>query len=135
MSNPFNEDDGTSNPDHSTLLGGLPGAQGFAGSQNASSERRLEERNSVITARGTAEGLVLRVDGRVETSDLISCVRDFVESRRSFLSGNDVAFEWIGKRPDDSVIQNLTNVLSSGSHRSRLGRQVSEFSPNSRQNR
>lgn len=113
MSNPFNEDDGTNTPEHSTLLGGLTGGQGFAGTQSASSERRVEERNSVITARGTAEGLVLRVDGRVETTDLITSVRDFVESRRSFLSGNDVAFEWIGRRPEESVIQNLTNVLSS----------------------
>jgi len=113
MSNPFNEDDGTNTPDHSGLLGGLTGSQGLTGIQTGSSERRIEERNSVITARGTAEGLVLRVDGRVETTDLITSVRDFVESRRSFLSGNDVAFEWIGKRPDESVIQGLTNVLSS----------------------
>ena len=112
MSNPFNEDDGANTPDNSTFQGGFSGSQSKLSSESSPSERRIEDRNSVITARGTAEGLVLRVDGRVETSDLVASVRDFLESRRSFLSGNDVAFEWIGKRPEDSVIQNLTSILS-----------------------
>jgi septum formation inhibitor MinC len=55
---------------------------------------------------------VLRVDGRVDSEDLLAAVRDFLNSRRSFLSGNDVAFEWIGKRPDEIVVQNVTAVLS-----------------------
>lgn len=101
MTNPFNEgDDGRE--------GALPGSTGLG----QASSRRGEERNSVITARGTSEGLVLRVDGRVETEDLLVSVREFLESRRSFLSGNDVAFEWIGQRPDDSVIQTLTGILA-----------------------
>ncbi len=107
MNNTFNDDDRANNPENTAF------GSGFSGNQGALSERRIEERNSVITARGTAEGLVLRVDGRVETSDLIASVRDFVESRRSFLSGNDVAFEWIGKRPEDSVVQSLAGLLSS----------------------
>jgi septum formation inhibitor MinC len=112
MSNPFNEDEGTNTPDNSTFQSGFSGTQPALSSDGNPSERRIEDRNSVITARGTADGLVLRVDGRVETSDLIASVRDFLESRRSFLSGNDVAFEWIGKRPEDSIIQNLTSILS-----------------------
>jgi septum site-determining protein MinC len=112
MSNPFNEDDGANTPDNSTFQGGFSGSQSRLSSESGPSERRIEDRNSVITARGTAEGLVLRVDGRVETTDLVASVREFIESRRSFLSGNDVAFEWIGKRPEDSVIQNLTSILS-----------------------
>jgi septum formation inhibitor MinC len=67
----------------------------------------------VITARGTSEGLVLRIDGRVASDDLIVAVREFLESRRSFLSGNDVAFEWMGQRPDESVVQKLTGILGS----------------------
>jgi septum formation inhibitor MinC len=39
-------------------------------------------------------------------------VREFLESRRSFLSGNDVAFEWIGQRPEESVVQTLATILS-----------------------
>jgi septum site-determining protein MinC len=55
---------------------------------------------------------VLRIDGRVETADLLASVREFLESRRSFLSGNDVAFEWIGQRPEDAVVQTLAATLA-----------------------
>jgi septum site-determining protein MinC len=112
MTNPFNEDEGF-NELGSTTPGGLPGSQPASESTRGSAhDRKIEDRSSVITARGTAEGLVLRVDGRVETEDLILAIREFLESRRSFLSGNDIAFEWIGKRPEDSIIHNLVGMLS-----------------------
>lgn len=112
MTNPFNEDEGF-HQSGSTTPGGFSTSQSpNASAQSSTHERKIEDRSSVITARGTAEGLVLRVDGRVETEDLILAIREFLESRRSFLSGNDVAFEWVGKRPDDSVIQNLVTILS-----------------------
>ncbi len=101
MTNPFNEGG-------EGREGVIPGSAGLG----QTSSRRTEERNSVITARGTSEGLVLRIDGRVETDDLLTSVREFLESRRSFLSGNDVAFEWIGQRPEDSVVQTLATILS-----------------------
>jgi septum formation inhibitor MinC len=101
MTNPFNEGE---------EIGGGGAPQSTNAAQSAG--RRAEERSSVITARGTSEGLVLRVDGRVESTDLLVAVREFLESRRSFLSGNDVAFEWIGQRPDEAVVQTLTGILS-----------------------
>jgi len=70
-------------------------------------------RSNIITARGTTEGLVLRIDGRVEESDLTTAIREFLESRRSFLQGNDVAFEWVGKKPGDELIHELTALLAS----------------------
>jgi septum formation inhibitor MinC len=73
----------------------------------------VENRSNIITARGTAEGLVLRIDGRVEEGDLTLAIREFLESRRSFLQGNDVAFEWVGKKPGDELIHELTNLLAS----------------------
>ena len=76
-------------------------------------DQESEVRSSVVTARGTAEGLVLRIDGRVDEADLTLSIRDFLESRRSFLQGNDVAFEWIGKKPGDELIQELTELLAS----------------------
>lgn len=105
MSNPFNEDEGQQEyVEGQAPLGGAQIGQGAS--------KRTEERSSVITARGTSDGLVLRVDGRVETSDLMVAVREFLESRRSFLSGNDVAFEWVGRRPEEQVVQELTSILS-----------------------
>ncbi len=76
-------------------------------------EAETEIRSSVITARGTAEGLVLRIDGRVDAADLIEAAREFLESRRSFLQGNDVAFEWVGRKPAEEIVSALTSLLSS----------------------
>lgn len=75
-------------------------------------EQESETKSNVITARGTAEGLVLRIDGRVDESDLTVAARDFLESRRSFIQGNDVAFEWVGRKPSEELVQELTAILS-----------------------
>jgi septum site-determining protein MinC len=56
---------------------------------------------------------VLRIDGRVDGADLAEAAREFLESRRSFLQGNDVAFEWVGRKPSDEVISTLTTLLAS----------------------
>lgn len=115
MNNPFNEDEGLNDFENAPTTG-IPGASAELSQDTQGSSvttRRSEDRSTVITARGTAEGLVLRVDGRVDTQDLIVSVREFLESRKSFLSGNDVAFEWVGRRPDDAVVQNLTTILAS----------------------
>jgi septum formation inhibitor MinC len=82
-------------------------------SANKEGQPDTESRSNIITARGTAEGLVLRIDGRVEEGDLTLAIREFLESRRSFLQGNDVAFEWVGKKPGDELIHDLTNLLAS----------------------
>ncbi len=115
MSNSFNEEDSAKGT--STTAAGFPeGAVAQStlvqGSEVAAASRKIEDRNNVITARGTSEGLVLRIDGRVEAEDLVGAVREFLNSRRSFLSGNDVAFEWIGKRPDEAIIQTVTAILN-----------------------
>lgn len=115
MNNPFNEDEtlgqfgDIENPSAAGIAGEPPASQ----TPTTQAPRRTEEKNSVITARGTAEGLVLRIDGRVEAQDLVVSVREFLESRRSFLSGNDVAYEWIGRKPEETVVQTLTTMLGS----------------------
>lgn len=116
MSKPFNEEDGAPEsagtpPNFSKTDSGSTSTVANSADSHAAS-RRIEDRSNVITARGTSEGLVLRIDGRVEPEDLLTAVREFLNSRRSFLSGNDVAFEWIGQRPDETVIQTVTGILS-----------------------
>ena len=111
MSNPFNdEDSGLEITGTPSGVSPYPASESLSGGAGAPA-RKLEERSNVITARGTSEGLVLRVDGRVESEDLLSAVREFLESRRSFLSGNDVAFEWVGQRPEEAVVQTITSML------------------------
>lgn len=57
------------------------------------------ESAAVVTARGTGSGLVIRLDGRVSQEELRTAVRDFLVSRKRFLSGNEVSLEWIGAKP------------------------------------
>lgn len=119
MNTPFNGDDeGFLGADPLSGMPGTPPSPSFSGStlspQSSPSSQSggSDDRGSVITARGTAEGLVLRIDGRVDYKDLLIAFRDFLESRRSFLSGHDVAFEWVGKKADDIIVQELTSILS-----------------------
>jgi septum formation inhibitor MinC len=114
MTGSFNDDDNVGFEAGTTPLEGL----GLQGLEISTSPAKVEEqegdaRSSVITARGTAEGLVLRVDGRVQEEDLKVAVREFLESRRSFIQGNDVAFEWVGRKPGDDLVHELTAVLAS----------------------
>jgi septum formation inhibitor MinC len=69
------------------------------------------EPSSVVTARGTADGLVLRVDARIESVKLLDTVSSFVDKRRAFLAGNEVALEWVGAKPSDSIVQELCDRL------------------------
>ncbi len=71
------------------------------------------ERGGLVTARGTAEGLVLRLDGRVEPASLKQALLEFLNSRRGFLGGNEVSLEWVGKKPEDSFLSEVTEVLTS----------------------
>lgn len=110
MNNPFNEDGETFDATGAEAL--TPAAAASTSPTAPEPSRGAEERSSVITARGTAEGLVLRIDGRVNHDDLKAAVAEFLESRRSFLMGNDVAFEWVGRKPEDAVVQSLTTLLA-----------------------
>jgi len=71
-----------------------------------------EEKSNIITARGTAEGLVLRIDGRVEKSSLIEAVASFVSTRRSFLEGHSVAIEWVGSKPSEDAALEVSDLLN-----------------------
>lgn len=124
MTGPFNDDDlsfEASQPFEGTPQ--APSPFGVTIAQTTPSSRAdqsksqanvdIDGRSNVITARGTSEGLVLRVDGRVDEADLKVATREFLESRRSFLQGNDVAFEWVGRKPSDELVSELSDLLSS----------------------
>lgn len=114
MTGSFNDDENVGFEGDIPLQGlGISNTPSRSETPTRAEEQETEVRNSVITARGTAEGLVLRIDGRVEESDLTLAIREFLESRRSFLQGNDVAFEWIGKKPGEDLIHELTALLAS----------------------
>jgi len=91
----------------------VPVGEGSRGDLVSVADAAGSFRGGVVTARGTAEGLVIRLDGRVEQENLRGALRDFMETRRSFLTGNEVAFEWVGSRPEESFVRELSDMLTS----------------------
>ncbi len=53
----------------------------------------------VVDARGTEEGLILRIDGRAEWSQILADLDSFLEERRNFLDGGAVSVEWLDRLP------------------------------------
>lgn len=70
-------------------------------------------RGGVVTARGTSDGLVIRLDGRVDRGSLKTAVSEFMEPRRSFLAGHEVALEWVGLKPESSTADEISSLLQS----------------------
>ena len=62
---------------------------------------------SIITARGTGNGLVIRIDGRAGKSSIKEAFESFVESRKRFLAGNDVSIEWLSEVPAADFVDSL----------------------------
>ncbi|MBN8550395.1 MAG: septum site-determining protein MinC [Deltaproteobacteria bacterium] len=75
-------------------------------------ERELADKGGIITARGTGDGLVIRLDGRVDKGHLKEALIEFMNSRKGFLAGNSVALEWVGLRPDDAFVEELSENLT-----------------------
>ncbi|MCB0339211.1 MAG: hypothetical protein KDD53_06390, partial [Bdellovibrionales bacterium] len=68
-------------------------------------------RGGIVTARGTADGLVIRLDGRVESDSLQRALREFMEPRKGFVAGHEVSLEWVGARPAEKVVSNIEDLL------------------------
>ena len=65
------------------------------------------DKGGIVTARGSGTGLIIRADGRVAEDSLRSALEDFVSSRQSFLAGNAIDIEWVGKKPAESFAREL----------------------------
>jgi septum formation inhibitor MinC len=65
------------------------------------------DRSEIVAARGTADGLILRLDGRVKEESLREALSDFLMTRKAFLAGNDVALEWVGAKPATQLVESL----------------------------
>ena len=66
----------------------------------------------LVTARGTGDGLVVRLDGRVERGSLRAALTDFVSARKRFLAGNDILIEWVGALPEEMFVQEISETLA-----------------------
>ena len=79
--------------------------------QNAPGSR--DSSGGLVVARGTGDGLILRLDGRVERPILMKTLLEYVESRKSFFSGQEVTLEWVEARPEEGVVAELSDSLAS----------------------
>lgn len=70
------------------------------------------DRGGIVAARGTKDGLVIRLDARVPQDTLEEALREFIEGRRSFLAGQEVFLEWFGAVPEDSFISSISELLA-----------------------
>lgn len=73
----------------------------------------FDERGGIVSARGTADGLALRLDGRVEKETLRGAIGNFMIARKGFLAGQGVSLEWVGRLPDDGFVKDITGFLES----------------------
>lgn len=88
-----------------------PNAGAVSGSDVGAGQRSAEGASAIVTVRGTGEGLVVRLDGRVAQESLLGAVKDFVAAREQFLKGQDVALEWVGAKPAESLVAEVSHLL------------------------
>lgn len=102
-------------------------------SQGSSGDSLLAtSRGGLVSARGTSEGVVLRLDGRVAGEDLKVALAEFMQPRKTFLGGQEVSLEWIGVRPVPALVDEVTALLDEQFKVSVRGSQVRDVSLKSR---
>lgn len=93
------------------LTSNVVDGEGAAGFSSAAVPTLTSVRGGIVTARGTGDGLVVRLDGRVDGSSLKEALLEFLNSRKGFLAGNEVALEWVGVLPAQALINEISALL------------------------
>lgn len=65
----------------------------------------------VISARGTEDGLIIRIDGRSEWETIVTEMKSFLGERRRFLEGGEVSLEWLDQLPTKEQSKILETLL------------------------
>ena len=65
----------------------------------------------IISARGTEDGLFIRIDGRAEWPEIVQDLTSFLEQRRNFLQGGEVFLEWLDCLPTKEQSQELEDLF------------------------
>lgn len=72
---------------------------------------QLFEGSRFVTARGTEDGLILRIDGRAEWSDVLTELDQFLGGRKKFFEGGEVSVEWLDRLPTKEQSEELEGFL------------------------
>ncbi len=71
------------------------------------------QESKVVTARGTEDGLVLRIDGKAEWNDILRDIELFLGGRKKFFEGGQVSLEWLDRLPTIEQSKHLETLLQS----------------------
>ncbi len=74
----------------------------------------------IVTARGTEDGLILRIDGRAEWHEILTDLEAFLGGRKRFFEGGEVSIEWLDRLPTVEQTKELEVFL-----RTNFGMEVS----------
>ena len=80
---------------------------------NFGSDKEGVSSTSLITAKGTGDGVLLKINGEVELEEMIRGISEYIDARRSFLSGNQVSIQWVLGIPTESDVERIKNFLAS----------------------
>lgn len=95
------------NFENNNIEDGLKSKQGFL----PDSGTTTTEVNTVVSARGTEDGLVLRIDGRAEWNEIQTELDEFLGGRRKFFAGGEVSLEWLERLPTREQSKDLEELL------------------------
>ena len=70
--------------------------------------------DKVVSARGTEDGLVLRIDGGADWAIILNNLELFLGGRKRFFDGGEVLIEWLERLPSREQCTELEELL--GSH-------------------
>ena len=71
----------------------------------------LTSDSGLVVARGTKEGLVIRLDAGSGYIQLEDVLRDFLVARHTFISGQEVTLEWVNDRASSEERSQIEEVL------------------------
>ncbi|HMO17181.1 MAG TPA: septum site-determining protein MinC [Oligoflexia bacterium] len=71
------------------------------------------ETATVISARGTEEGLILRIDGKAPWSEVLKEIEAFLGGKKRFFEGGEISIEWLEQLPTKEQSLELESYLKS----------------------
>ena len=86
------------------------------GDQQAGGLGKLDDptgKPRVVTARGTEDGFVLRIDGKAEWETILAELESMLGGRQRFFEGGEVLIEWLDRLPTKEQSKDLGQALKS----------------------
>lgn len=69
--------------------------------------------SKIVSAKGTEDGLILRIDGRAPWQEVVRDVEAFLSPKKSFFEKGNVRIEWLDRLPTSEQSASLEELLKS----------------------